>query len=106
MKIIPVILCGGYGKRLWPLSRKQHPKQTLNIEGEHSMLQPTIMRRKGLKNITDPMIVTNKEHRFPSDLNHTLNHTLEILLFQAASSEYVLEPTDKALTPYERKIFS
>ena len=44
MKIQPVILCGGSGTRLWPLSRQQHPKQLLALNGEHSMLQATALR--------------------------------------------------------------
>jgi mannose-1-phosphate guanylyltransferase/mannose-6-phosphate isomerase len=44
MKLLPVILCGGSGTRLWPLSRQQYPKQMLMLAGEHTMLQATAMR--------------------------------------------------------------
>ncbi|MDC0446746.1 mannose-1-phosphate guanylyltransferase/mannose-6-phosphate isomerase [Gammaproteobacteria bacterium] len=64
MKIVPVILAGGCGTRLWPLSRKQHPKQYLSLVGEHTMLQKTILRLDGLGSLTDPIIVCNAEHRF------------------------------------------
>ena len=44
MEIIPVILSGGYGTRLWPLSRKQYPKQYLPLTSDNTMLQETILR--------------------------------------------------------------
>ena len=48
MKIIPVILSGGSGTRLWPVSRKYHPKQFLSLIGGKSMFQETILRLDGL----------------------------------------------------------
>lgn len=64
MKIIPVIISGGSGTRLWPLSRKQYPKQYLPLVGENTMLQETILRLSGLHELSDPVIVCNEEHRF------------------------------------------
>jgi len=64
MKIIPVILSGGSGTRLWPLSRKQYPKQYLPLVGDNTMLQETILRLEGLDNLADPIIVCNADHRF------------------------------------------
>jgi mannose-1-phosphate guanylyltransferase/mannose-6-phosphate isomerase len=64
MQIIPVILSGGSGTRLWPLSRKQYPKQYLALAGENTMLQETILRLNGLDNLTDPIIICNVDHRF------------------------------------------
>jgi mannose-1-phosphate guanylyltransferase/mannose-6-phosphate isomerase len=64
MQIIPVILSGGSGTRLWPLSRKQFPKQYLPLVGDNTMLQETILRLSGLENIADPIIVCNVDHRF------------------------------------------
>jgi mannose-1-phosphate guanylyltransferase / mannose-6-phosphate isomerase len=64
MKIVPVILSGGSGTRLWPLSRKQHPKQYLPLVGKNTMLQETILRLNGLKGVANPIIVCNIEHRF------------------------------------------
>jgi mannose-1-phosphate guanylyltransferase / mannose-6-phosphate isomerase len=64
MKIIPVILSGGSGTRLWPLSRKQYPKQYLPLAGDNTMLQETILRLSGLDNLADPIIVCNADHRF------------------------------------------
>ncbi len=64
--IIPVILCGGTGTRLWPLSRKSYPKQFLSIKKENnlSLLQKTIQRILPLKDIQKPILVCNEEHRF------------------------------------------
>ncbi|MGQ0512058.1 MAG: mannose-1-phosphate guanylyltransferase/mannose-6-phosphate isomerase [Betaproteobacteria bacterium] len=64
MKIVPVILAGGSGSRLWPLSRKLLPKQFLPLAGKRSMLQETALRLKGLKNCGAPVVVANQEHRF------------------------------------------
>ncbi len=64
MQIIPVILSGGSGTRLWPLSRKQYPKQYLPLVGDNTMLQETILRLNGLDNLADPIIVCNADHRF------------------------------------------
>jgi len=64
MQIIPVILSGGSGTRLWPLSRKQYPKQYLPLVGDNTMLQETILRLNGLDNLSDPIIVCNADHRF------------------------------------------
>jgi len=64
--IIPVILCGGSGSRLWPLSRKSFPKQFLSISSEtnKSLLQNTYQRIKNLKGLKEPILICNEEHRF------------------------------------------
>ena len=65
-KIIPVIICGGSGTRLWPLSRESFPKQYLKINKEenYSFLQKTLLRVKNKKLFEDPIIICNEEHRF------------------------------------------
>ena len=64
--IIPVILCGGTGSRLWPLSRKSYPKQFLSISSvsSQSLLQNTYERIKNLKGLKEPILICNEEHRF------------------------------------------
>ena len=62
--ILPVILSGGSGTRLWPLSREAHPKQFLPLLGEHSLLQQTSLRLRGLPGADSPLVVANEEHRF------------------------------------------
>jgi len=63
-KITPVILSGGSGTRLWPLSRKRYPKQFLPLVGDRTMFQETILRLNGLGDMTDPIIISNIDHRF------------------------------------------
>ncbi len=64
-KIIPVIMCGGTGSRLWPLSRKSFPKQFLSLNNnKKSLLQNTQLRLRNLKNLINPILVCNEEHRF------------------------------------------
>ena len=59
----PVILCGGAGTRLWPLSRELYPKQLLALTGTHTLLQQTVLRLEGL-GAAAPVIVCNEAHRF------------------------------------------
>ena len=63
-KIIPVVLSGGSGTRLWPLSREKYPKQLLPLVGEQSMLQATVARMDGIAELAEPLLVCNDEHRF------------------------------------------
>ena len=64
--VVPVILCGGSGSRLWPLSRESYPKQYLSLikDSKFSLLQNTIKRIKNIKNIAPPILICNEEHRF------------------------------------------
>ena len=66
MKIIPIILCGGKGSRLWPLSRKSYPKQFLAISSNSklSLLQQTYERLNDINDLDDPILICNEEHRF------------------------------------------
>ena len=62
--ILPIILSGGAGTRLWPMSRELYPKQLLPLAGDKTMLQETISRLDGLADIENPLIVCNDAHRF------------------------------------------
>jgi len=62
--MIPVILSGGSGSRLWPLSRESYPKQFLPLTSEHSMLCETLYRLQGLEKLSPPIVVCNEQHRF------------------------------------------
>ncbi|EPH0092828.1 mannose-1-phosphate guanylyltransferase/mannose-6-phosphate isomerase [Pluralibacter gergoviae] len=61
--LLPIIMAGGTGSRLWPMSRELFPKQFLRLYGDRSMLQETISRLTGL-DIHEPMVICNQEHRF------------------------------------------
>lgn len=67
--LVPVILCGGAGTRLWPLSRDEYPKQLLSLAGTETMLQATIRRLDGfacadVDLASAPIVVCNEDHRF------------------------------------------
>ena len=61
--IVPVIMAGGSGTRLWPLSRAKHPKQFLPLNSDKTMLQETVQRIKGLPT-SESVTICNEEHRF------------------------------------------
>lgn len=63
-KIVPVILSGGAGSRLWPLSRERFPKQLLPLVGERTLLQQAALRAQDAGVFTPPVVVANVEHRF------------------------------------------
>jgi len=62
--MIPVVLSGGSGSRLWPLSRESYPKQFLPLASEYSMLRETLSRLHGLEELSEPIVVCNEQHRF------------------------------------------
>ncbi|MGA0989901.1 MAG: mannose-1-phosphate guanylyltransferase/mannose-6-phosphate isomerase, partial [Vulcanococcus sp.] len=64
--LVPVILCGGTGTRLWPLSRASYPKQywALAGQGEETLLQQTQQRLEGIANLQPPLLLCNEDHRF------------------------------------------
>lgn len=97
--LLPVIMAGGTGSRLWPMSRELYPKQFLRLFGQNSMLQETITRLSGLE-IHEPMVICNEEHRFlvaeqlrqlniPIGAEHSLENPgripLEVLEIQSGS---------------------
>ncbi|MEL0553762.1 mannose-1-phosphate guanylyltransferase/mannose-6-phosphate isomerase [Raoultella lignicola] len=88
--ILPIIMAGGTGSRLWPMSRELYPKQFLRLSGEKSMLQETILRLKGLS-ITSPMLICNEQHRFLAA--EQLRQIGEI------SNQIILEPIGRNTAP-------
>ena len=62
-QITPVILCGGSGSRLWPLSRKSYPKQFVPLVGDKTLFQDSAKRLTGPQ-FKNPVIVTNSDYRF------------------------------------------
>lgn len=80
--IVPVILSGGAGTRLWPLSRELYPKQLLPLADERTMLQETVCRLGGLPDLAAPLVVCNESHRFmvAEQLRSVGHHPSAILL--------------------------
>ena len=62
--IVPVLLAGGSGTRLWPLSRKLFPKQFLKLVSEHTMLQDTALRARKIPGVAAPLVICGEPHRF------------------------------------------
>ena len=92
-RIIPVILSGGVGTRLWPLSKASYPKQYLSLpkERDKSLLQKTYLRLKGLKNLDSPIIICNEEQRFIT--------AEQIRLLNIEPKSILLEPFGKNTAP-------
>jgi mannose-1-phosphate guanylyltransferase/mannose-1-phosphate guanylyltransferase/mannose-6-phosphate isomerase len=90
-RITPVILSGGAGTRLWPLSREQFPKQLLPLAGQRSMIQETLLRFADPKHFAAPIVVTNEETRF------TVAEQLRSIALAAAA--LVLEPVGRNTAP-------
>ena len=62
-KIVPVVLSGGAGTRLWPASRRRQPKQLLPLAGDRSMFQTTIERTASIADVAAPIVVSNADQR-------------------------------------------
>src|SRR5579872_479317 len=62
--IHPVILCGGQGTRLWPMSRAQYPKQFLPLSSDRTLLQEAVLRLAGSSAMSAPLVIANDQHRF------------------------------------------
>jgi mannose-1-phosphate guanylyltransferase/mannose-6-phosphate isomerase len=91
-KLIPVLLAGGTGSRLWPLSREHYPKQLLSLFGKDSLLQATARRLVTGLDIAQLMVICNEEHRF-----EVLSQLEELNL--GCSFKILLEPTGKNTAP-------
>jgi mannose-1-phosphate guanylyltransferase/mannose-6-phosphate isomerase len=89
--LVPVILSGGAGTRLWPLSREMYPKQLLALTGKQTMLQETALRLRGISGAAPPIIVCNEAHRF------TVAEQLRALEVQP--SAILLEPVGRNTAP-------
>ena len=88
--VIPVVLSGGSGTRLWPLSREKYPKQLLPLVGEGTMLQETVARLDGIADLADPIVVCNEEHRFA---------VAEQLRLMGKRGQILLEPFGRNTAP-------
>ncbi len=75
--ILPIIMAGGSGTRLWPLSRAMSPKQFLTLSGDRTMLQATLLRLQGLDH-APPLVLCNEDHRGGSFLNRLAGTPLRL----------------------------
>jgi len=98
MQLLPIILSGGSGTRLWPLSREAYPKQFLPLVGDDSLLQATVLRLDGVQDAADneislqpPMVVCNEAHRFLV--------AEQFRLMGRESAAILLEPTGRNTAP-------
>lgn len=90
-EIQPVILSGGAGTRLWPMSREHYPKQLLNLVGDGTLLQQTAARLNGMNTVASPLFVCNEEHRF------LIGEQMEQIGMPAAT--IMLEPVGRNTAP-------
>ncbi|WP_158684022.1 mannose-1-phosphate guanylyltransferase/mannose-6-phosphate isomerase [Pseudoalteromonas sp. T1lg10] len=88
--ILPVLLAGGGGTRLWPLSRQDRPKQFLRLNGEHSLLQQTALRFRHAGCLA-PLVICSAEHRFMV--------AQQLLEIDMCASAIILEPEGKNTAP-------
>ena len=88
--IVPVILAGGSGTRLWPLSRALYPKQLIDIYNSHTMLQNTLLRLGQVEGLGEPLVLCNEVHRFM---------TAEQLRQIGREGEIILEPVGRNTAP-------
>ena len=97
MKIVPIILSGGAGTRLWPLSWGDHPKQFLKLVSDKSMIQETLLRLKGLE-IGIPIISCGESHRFlvAQQIGEILK---EVISSSSTTPSILLEPMAKNTAP-------
>ena len=89
--MIPVILSGGSGTRLWPLSRGHYPKQFLPLVSTYTMVQETLLRLAGLEGLKAPLAVCNEDHRFMM--------AEQLWEIEAKPSAIILEPVGKNTAP-------
>jgi len=64
MKVVPVIISGGAGSRLWPASRQSHPKPFLKVADGHSLIQHTALRAASIQDVVELVTVTSRDHLF------------------------------------------
>lgn len=91
LKITPVVLCGGAGTRLWPLSRSLYPKQFCSLIGEESLFQQTVQRVLGNSVFNNLIIIANHQHHF------LIEH--EMKMAGSVDHRLILEPCSRNTTP-------
>ena len=95
LKLIPTILCGGAGSRLWPVSRELHPKPFIRLADGHSLLQKAWLRGAALPEVAEVLTVTNRELFFKTEDDYRAvakGH-------EALANSYILEPFGRNTAP-------
>src|ERR1700730_9352601 len=93
LRITPVVLAGGSGSRLWPISREQYPKQLIDIVGPDSLLQSTVQRIcdfPGQREVVTPIIVCGDDHRFMTE---------EQIQASGVQAKLIAEPVRRGTAP-------
>ena len=93
MKLIPTILCGGSGSRLWPVSREQHPKPFIRLQDNQSLLQKAFIRGAVLEDVTEVLTVTNRDLFFKTQDEFRPVNVGKLQL------SYILEPFGRNTAP-------
>lgn len=84
--LVPVILSGGSGTRLWPMSRQYYPKQFIPLMGKESLFQATLDRLRGIEHMESPVVVSNQEYRFmAAEQLHQLGMSQARILLEPAA---------------------
>ncbi len=91
--IIPVILCGGSGTRLWPVSRELHPKPFIRLDDGQSLIQKAFLRGAGLPNVKNILTVTNQELLFKTKEEFSAVNTTHL------ATSFILEPFGRNTAP-------
>jgi mannose-1-phosphate guanylyltransferase/mannose-6-phosphate isomerase len=89
--IVPVIIAGGSGSRLWPLSRQVYPKQLFPLVDDKTLFQNTLLRLEGIDDVKDPVVVCNENHRFMI--------AEQLLDIKSNDSVIILEPVGRNTAP-------
>ena len=93
MQLIPTILCGGSGSRLWPVSREQHPKPFIRLQDNQSLLQKAFVRGAALDSVAEILTVTNRDLFFKTQDEYRSVNTAKLPL------SYILEPFGRNTAP-------
>ena len=93
MQLIPTILCGGSGSRLWPVSREQHPKPFIRLADDQSLLQKAFIRGALLDNVAEVLTVTNRDLFFKTQDEYRPVNAAKVPL------SYILEPFGRNTAP-------
>ena len=94
MQLIPTILCGGAGSRLWPVSREQHPKPFIRLADGQSLLQKAFLRGSQLSGVAEVLTVTNRELFFKTE-----DEFCEVNAEGRVATSFILEPFGRNTAP-------